>query len=314
MPRAAHITYAVLTALLVVAVNAYVGTHPLYRDKTRKVDAQLAALDGLREQSAKRPIRLFIGNSYVRTSIRPSHDPTEARFIVSGLPLADVLHVLRSLPSGLRVGTVFVGLGYNYATPPSSLAYVYRRHEAKNAVARAWWSIPVARGYSLSSTLVKNDLLCITTGRSCRDQRSGARSLTSPSGRFLTFGRLADDSAAHAARIEAQVPERLREYRPFTSEVSPAFESDLRAIAAECELLGARLITFTAPIYQSLRQELDPAVLERFRSTAASVSAYVDYNERFPDWGPSYFADPTHVDARGPGARLVTDDLHRLLR
>jgi predicted DNA-binding WGR domain protein len=299
-----HAAYPVLTALLVLAVNAYVQSHPLYRDKTRKVDEQLDALAELSELSADRPITLFVGNSYVRTSVQPSSEPTDARFIINGLPLADVPHVLRSLPDGLRVGTVVVGLGYNYATPPRSLAYVYRRHETKNPVARLWWSIPVARSYSLSSTLVKNDLLCLTLGKSCRDAGAKAQS----------FERRADDSEAHARRIEAEVRRRLREYRPFTSEVSPSFGEDLRAIHDECARLGARMVTFTAPIYSGLRRELDPAVLERFRKTAASVSPYVDYNERYPDWSAAYFADPTHVDAQGPGARLVTRDLRGLLR
>lgn len=304
MRHAHHIAYVILTALLMLGVNAYVASHPLYRDKTMKVDEQLDALARLGQRGAEQPITLFIGNSYVRTSIQPSDHPAEARFIINGLPLADVPHVLRSLPENARVGTVVVGLGYNYATPPRSLAYVYRRHEAANPVARAWWSIPVARSYSLSSTLVKNDVLCIATGKRCRDAGRQPQS----------FERRADDSAEHAARIEADVPIRLREYRPFTSEVSPWFVSDLREIAAECDRLGARLVTFTAPIYPPLRLALDPAVLARFRAAASSVSTYVDYNERYPDWSAAYFADPTHVDARGPGARLVADHLRGLLR
>lgn len=299
-----HTAYPILTALLLGLVNGYVANHPLYVDKTRKVDEQLAALVDLEAASAERPLTLIVGNSYVRTAIQPSADDSYTKFILNGLPLADVVHVLRSLPDGLRVGTVIVGLGYNYATPVRSLSYVYRRHEASNAVARGWWSIPVARSYSLSSTMVKNDLVCLAKGRVCRGKKDQAQ----------PFERRADASEAHAERIDGEVARRLREYRPFTSEVSPSFAETLRAIGVECDRLGARMRTFTAPIYEPLRGQLDPGVLARFRETAASVSPYVDFNERYPDWKAPYFADPTHLAQDAEGARIVTADLLRFLR
>jgi len=295
--------YPILTALLLALVNWYVANHPLYVEKTRKVDAQLAALAVLESESSERPLTLIVGNSYVRTAIQPAVEGRYAKFTLNGLPLVDVVDVLRSLPDGLQVGAVIVGLGYDYATPIRSFSYVYRRYEASNPVARAWWSIPVARSYSLSSTMVKNDLLCLATGRRCQRKRAQAE----------TFLRHADDSEVHARRVDAEVPQRLREYRPVTSEVSPSFTESLRAIRGECDRLGANMVTFTAPIYQPLRDQLDRGVLARFRKAAASVSQYVDFNERYPDWKPAYFADPTHLAQDGEGARIVTADVLRFL-
>lgn len=303
MKRLRHATYPVLTALLLALVNGYVANHPLYVSKTLKIDEQMAAL-AAREQLVEPPLILVVGNSYVRTAIQPSAEAGYTKFIMNGLPLPDVAHVLRSLPDGLRVGTVVVGLGYNYATPVRSLSYVYRRYEAHNPVARAWWSIPVARSYSLSSTMVKNDLVCLAKGRPCRGKREKGE----------PFERLADSSSEHAQRVQGEVARRLREFRPFTSEVSPVFEETLLDIRTQCDRLGARMLTFTAPIYEPLRDQLDPAVLARFRETAASVSPYVDFNQRYPSWGPAYFADPTHLAQDGEGARIVTGDLLRFLR
>ena len=304
MKHLRHAAYPLLTALLLALVNGYVAHHPLYVDKTRKVDEQLAVLASLESASVERPLVLIIGNSYVRTAIQPSPDDSYTRFIMNGLPLADVVHVLRSLPDGLRVDTIAVGLGYNYATPVRSLSYVYRRHEASNPIARAWWSVPVARSYSLSSTMVKNDLVCLAERQSCRGKTENEQS----------FERRADSSEAHAQHLDDEVPRRLREYRPFTSEVSPVFEETLHSIRGECDRLGARMLTFTAPIYQPLREQLDPGVLARFRETAASVSRYLDFNERYPSWKSSYFADPTHLARDGEGARIVTADLLRFLQ
>ncbi|MDH4283359.1 MAG: hypothetical protein OEV36_11945 [Myxococcales bacterium] len=296
--------YPVLTALLLVLLNAYVAHHPLYVDKTRKVDEQLAELSALCAASAERPLTLIVGNSYVRTAVQPSESGAYSKFIMNGLPLVDVVHALRSLPEGLHLATVVVGLGYNYATPARSLSYVYRRYEAESAIASAWWSIPVARSYSLSSTMVKDDLVCLATRQTCRGTQRPSEE----------FERSADASEAHARRIDGEVDQRLREYRPFTSEVSPSFGETLRAIRAECDRLGARMLTFTAPIYRPLRDQLDPSVLARFRETAASVSQYVDFNLRYPSWGPQYFGDPTHVARDGEGAHVVTADLLQFLR
>lgn len=298
-----HTAYPILTVLLLVLLNWYVAKHPLYVEKTRKVDAQLATLAALESESSEHPLTLIVGNSYVRTAIQPAVDGRYTKFILNGLPLGDVVDVLRSLPDGLQVGTVIVGLGYNYATPIRSFSYVYRRYEASNPVARAWWSIPVARSYSLSSTMVKDDLLCLATGRHCRRKQA----------RVETFLRRADDSEAHARRVDDEISQRLREYRPVTSEVSPSFTESLRAIRGECDRLGASMLTFTAPIYEPLRDQLDPGVLTRFREAASSVSPYVDFNERYPDWKPAYFADPTHLAQDGEGARIVTADVLRFL-
>ena len=295
--------YPALTALLILAVNGYVVSHPLYISKTRAVDEQLASLDGRAEESAKHPLTLFVGNSYVRTGVRPPAEDVYAQFILNGLPLSDVVHILRSLPEGLQVDTVAVGLGYNYATPARSFSYVYRKYEATNPVAEAWWTIPVARSYSLSSTMVKNDLICLAQRKPCRGN----------DGEIPTFERRADDSDAHAERIEAEVGRRLREYLPFTSKVSPLFEGDLLAIRAECDRLGADMMTFTMPIYRPLRVALDPSVLERFRETAASVSPYIDLNQRYPNWKPAYFADPTHLAQDGQGAQVATAELLRFI-
>lgn len=295
--------YPALTALLILAVNGYVASHPLYISKTHAVDEQLSALGGMVEVSAERPITLFVGNSYVRTGVQPPAKGAYAKFILNGLPLSDVVDVLGSLPEGLQVDTVAVGVGYNYATPVRSFSYVYRKYEATNPVAKAWWTIPVARSYSLSSTMVKNDLMCLVRRKPCRDS----------DGERPAFERPADDSDAHAKRIDAEVGHRLREYLPFTAEVSPRFDEDLRAIRAECERLGADMVTFTMPIYRPLRDALDPSVLDRFRETAASVSRYVDFNQRYPDWKPAYFADPTHLAQDGQGAQLVTAELLRFI-
>ncbi|TFH29592.1 MAG: hypothetical protein E4H00_06670 [Myxococcales bacterium] len=303
MKRLHHAPYPVLTALLLALVNGYVANHPLYLSKTRKVDQQMAAL-AAREPAVEPPLILVVGNSYVRTAIQPAADAGYTKFIMNGLPLPDIAHVLQSLPDGLRVETVVVGLGYNYATPVRSLSYVYRRYEAHNPVARAWWSIPVARSYSLSSTMVKNDLVCLATGQPCRGKRDQGESLE----------RRDESSAEHAQRVQGEVARRLREFRPFTSEVSPVFEETLLDIRAQCDRLGARMMTFTAPIYEPLRDQLDPAVLARFRETAASVSPYVDFNQRYPSWEPAYFADPTHLAPDGEGARIVTGDLQRFLQ
>lgn len=303
MKRLHHAAYPVLTALLLALVNGYVANHPLYLSKTRKVDEQMVGL-AAREHAAEPPLVLVIGNSYVRTAIQPAADASYTKFIMNGLPLPDVAHVLRSLPDGLPVDTIVVGLGYNYATPVRSLSYVYRRYEANNPVARAWWSIPVARSYSLSSTMVKNDLVCLAKRQPCRGKSDQGES----------FERRGESPAEHTQRIQGQVAQRLREYRPFTSEVSPVFEETLLDIRAECDRLGARMLTFTAPIYQQLRDQLDPAVLARFRETAASVSPYVDFNLRYPSWETPYFGDPTHLAPDGEGARIVTGDLQRFLQ
>lgn len=303
MSKLSNVVYAALTVLLLLAVNCYVASHPLYISKTHAVDEQLSALDEIIEQSAARPLTLLIGNSYVRTGVQPPADEAYAKFVINGLPLSDVVHILRSLPDELEIDTVAVGIGYNYATPVRSFSYVYRKYEAANPLATAWWAIPVARSYSLSSTMVKNDLICLARNEACRGG----------DGEPPAFERAADQSDAHAERVEADLGRRIREYLPFTSQVSPRLEEDLIAIRNECERLGAEMAAFTMPIYGPLRDALEPSVLEQFRETAASVSRYVDLNQRYPDWNASYFADPTHLARGSQGARLATTELLRFI-
>jgi len=292
--------YLLATLVLVLALNAYVAWHPLYRGKTARIDrlyGQLAARDA-GGCAAAAPRTLVLGNSYVDRSFLPGEDCGFVKFTVSGMPLRDAARIVTNLQPGQRIGRVVIGVGYNDANPVESDSSIYMRYWASTPWYRALWAMPLVRGRGMSLTLAKEDVKCLLGKRPCartrsRDDNAGA----GPSGGVRSSGQFA-----------TSVRTRYAEYEPYVRSVSTQLRNEIESIVAACRQHGMPLLVYTAPIAPSLQRHLDPRFVTAFHEQIRSTGVdYVDFNERYADWGSSYFLDATHVNETG--GHIVTTQL-----
>ncbi len=296
--RKRTVIYWIFTGIIFALVNLFVMSSNAYRSKTARIDGHIESLRKFADSTAG-GLTIFIGNSYVRASmVKPPERDDLYVLTVSGMPLNDMAYVLEALPADIPVSRVVLGLGYDYATPVRSHSYMYRKYTGGNAVARAWWSLPVARAYSLSSTIVKQQVNCWRKGggNSCSgddegEDRGGEKELDSD------------------ADLQRSVERRLGEYSPYVSTLSTDFSQQLthlRELAAQRDIT---LLAYTAPIAPGLRADLPAQTLSDFRSAVErSGIPYVDLNLSFNDWNYTQFSDATHV-RRATGGIKTTQAL-----
>jgi hypothetical protein len=296
-----RILYCGLTLGLFGVLNAYIGNSSMYRSRIERIDSNYEALaQGLNGDRRGTPVTMVIGNSYVNSSFRTElTDANVVKFVVFGMPLADLVAVVEHLPVTDRISTLVVGLGYDYANPAGGVSSVYEAHFSANPIKRAWSSLALVRGRSMSSTVFKEDFVGLFAANASASTDSDIGGNASPAGDSI-------DPAMQAEALEASARQRLREYQPFTSSVNNSFNRYLTRLKSACDSRNIRLVAYTAPIYGELRERLDASVLERFRSTIRDAGIrYVDLNEVYFNWSAELFADATHVEPDTGGAETT---------
>ena len=281
----------------------------MYKSKAGRVDyhyEQIGSLDKMIEKT------LVIGNSYVNASFRPSEDDKRFyKLIVSGMPLDDIVNIIETLPPNTDFKSIVIGLSYMDAQPVRSRAYIYRQYSAENWLSRFWWSIPLVRGNSLASTILKEDVKCLVKlnrAKSCAGRLTfGLENLDEE----LAMEAIGDEYGIPTSNEEDQmarsVSRRYQEFAPFMLDISPQLKIKLMRIKTICAQKRISLFAYTAPIIKELRLRLNNDVIEGFRSTVTDVGIpYVDLNLVFPDWDYSYFHDASHVKANSGGKMTTT--------
>lgn len=305
----AIVLYSFSTLALIMVLNAYVASSFMYQRKTTQIDTLYQSL--LMSSRSGRPdeaLTVVIGNSYVGRSFQA--DPTRLnalKFTVGGMLLVDILAVVENLPDNVAIESLVVGLGYNYANPVKGASSLYDKHITSNPVRRAWTSIPLVRGHSFSSAIIKEDLRCISAQRSFAICHGSGPEEAVEDIANTDIG--ADSAEAHLKDLQQSTKQRYAEYEPFVTSVNDSLEEYLLRLQDACDKRGIRLFAYTAPIYKELRALLDPTVIHQFREAINDTGIdYVDMNQIYPDWDGHYFMDATHVDPT-IGGTLTTDYL-----
>jgi len=274
---------------LIVAINSYVQNSAIYSKRAKKIDDNYSRLNHVSEQSehSSKQAILAIGNSYVATSVIPHgvNNPF-IKFTVAGMPMANIIRVVESLSDHSRIRNVLVGLGYNYATPTSSDANMYKAYLEKNELLKKWWSIPMVRGRQVASSIVTEDIKqWLARQRSGKRSEGGAENMATE----LT-----------AQTMERSIEQRLREYAPFTRKMSDTFLVNLLAMKRICAKKGMSLFLYTAPVMARLRRQLDPAFIDSFHTTIEGADIpYIDLNLETKLDDATHFKDATHLNRTG---------------
>ena len=302
--------YITLTLVLLLMMNSYITSSRMYQAKTGKIDSNYRLLNEYVEKAGpEKELLLVIGNSYVNASFRPqdlegNRNNNIIQFIVSGLPMVDMVGIVEHLPEDTSITSLLVGLGYNYANPVGGSSTAYEKYFTGNPARALWASIPLVRGHSMSTTILKEDMKCLL---------SRFASLTCKNADDVEDVEMKDndvsiriDPEAHINYLRKSTMERYKEYIPFTSSVSEGFRLNLERLKSACEQRGIKLYAYTAPVYRGLRDKLSPEVLDKFRETVQSAGIlYADLNMVFSGWNATLFSDATHVDAVS-GGRITT--------
>ena len=316
--------YCVATATVLAGLNLYVARHPIYRAKARRVDELYMQLEGQgAAQCALSSRVLVVGNSYVARSFAPADECRYLKFTVSGMPLLDVVGIVRDLRPRDRVRQVVIGLGYNEANPVNSDSSMYLRYTSRLPWERLLWSAPLVRGRGMALTLLKEDMHCLASATRCaRSQHPEGDSAAaidvesepSTAGSAEVARRAPSEAAATVltqADFEKSIRARYLEYRPSTASVSPRLREELAKLAAICRDRHVPLLVYTAPIAPPLRRKLGQHFIDSFHAEVSRAGvSYVDLNELAQGWDASYFLDATHVSERG--SRIVTARILRL--
>ena len=304
-----YLVFWILTFSIPFIANIYIESSPMYRSKAGVIDLHYKKINNL-DKTHKRT--LVIGNSYVNASFRPEEsDKQFYKLIVSGMPLDDMVKIIETLPPNTEFKNIVIGLGYNYATPVVSRSHIYRQYSADNPLSRLWWSIPLVRGKSLASIIIKEDVKCLSKFKyvkRCADRLNFKIDNTNEE-------LEADGKAEHIvntikpdekAWMVRSVNRRFKQYAPYTLDISELFSDKLIAIKEICAQRDIKLYAYTAPIIKDLRMRLDEDVLQKFRSTVEGVGInYVDLNIIFPDWDHTYFHDASHVASNSGGEKTT---------
>jgi hypothetical protein len=283
-----HILYLIITTLIVILLNVYIASNDMYQLRIKKIDTNYANLnEAIANPSDK--LLLVIGNSYVNASFNDSfRNESTVKFAVNGMFLSEIVNVVENIPEKTPIKAILVGIGYNDATPSNSDSSSYEKHFSQNLISEMWYSLPMVRGRSRASLMLREDFYCLISDllktRCKREAFEEAR------------GKEADLFANPKYR-EMDIAKRFNEYIPFTSSVHQNFTSLLERLIAACKLRGIELYAYTAPIYKNLLDKLDNNVITKFHTTISETGInYVDMNLLLPDWDYSMFSDATHVN------------------
>ena len=179
----------------------------------------------------------------------------------------------------------------------------YKTQIAQSSFARWWYGIPLIRGRSGLTQLLRVDFNRL--GQNLPDEES----------EFLDAPTTTDAITLTPEEMQASVASRYQSYVPFLSDVSPTLTTLLKSASTALDERKKRtpLNAYTAPIFKDLKTRLDAAILTEFhKSVAANTDAYIDLNEMFSDWDETYFSDATHVTPSA-GRRYITPVILNLL-
>lgn len=286
-----------ITLVIIFAANAYIENSSMYASKAYRVDLHYQNIGKLENIDN---MTLIIGNSYVNASFLPKVDDKNFyKFIVSGIPLDDIVNVIETLPLDTGFKNIVVGLGYNYSTPVLSHSNIYKKYSTENWLSRLWWSAPLVRGHSLASTIVREDAKCIFRAKY-------AKQCTENLDEEIMEVEIIDNYDGkefdEKQRMSQSVVRRYKEFSPYMLDVSSLFKDKLNRIKEACAKRNIKLYTYTAPIFKDLRVKLNDRVLQKFRLEVEDVGIpYVDLNLVFPDWDYFYFGDASHVNSETGG-------------
>lgn len=284
--------YILITCAIVVLLNSYIAMSTMYANKMNKIDNNYEQLKLYESANTDgKGIILVIGNSYVASSFYPPNENNEiVMFTVAGMPMVDMLGIIENLPEKNKVTSIVIGIGYNYATPLGGSSAGYHKYFKKNILGKLWSSIPLVRGRSIASTVLKQDIVCLLSFMKffkCQKKSQDENETGS------TTPAVARD---HLKVIRNDAQRRLKEYQPFTSNIHDNFPVFLERISAACQKRGIKLYAYTAPIFSELRDKLQPEFLNDFYDKIQrSGIPYVDLNLVFPDLDASKFKNATHI-------------------
>lgn len=293
--------YSSITLLLVALLNIYISQSNVYQSKMQRIDGNYEVLRRATKNNSSDNLLLVIGNSYVNASFNSSvKDENILRFTVFGMTLIEIVNIIENLPEKTPIDKVLIGLGYNYAIPVNADSSSYDKHFSSNPLNVFWSSLPMVRGRSLTSTIIKEDILCLSSSivrtrckKNSTEQIEESISQISPE--------------KHQSNMIVSTKERFNEYIPFTSSIGSNFHSYLKRLKIACDIRGITLHTYTAPIYKELRNRLNPKTIEEFRHTINITGInYVDMNLIFPDWEADMFSDATHVSTTSGANDTIT--------
>ena len=296
--------YTAITALILLTVNLYIGSHSMYLSKAHKIDENYSTLESISKRKKEgEHLMLVVGNSYVRTSFRPEYNDRSgvniALFTVHGMPMNDAVSIVENLSLDLNIDSVLIGFGYNYANPVGGDSSAYKKHFSNNPITKLWSSIPLVRGRSMSVVMLSEDIKCVrslVSGGSCAHRGNKEEN---ESDNVATANETEEDKPAS---MHASISRRYAEYLPFTQSINDNFKSNLESLKSACDKRSIKLLAYTAPVYSGFREKLDAGVIEEFRNVFYELGIkYIDLNTVFPDWPAESFTDATHVRPVGSG-------------
>ena len=135
-----------------------------YQLKIGQIDDNYEKLNREITTSTTNKLLLVIGNSYVQSSfLHNINSESTIKFSVPGMPLSDIVNVVENLPIQSPIDKILVGVGYNYAIPINADPASYEKHFTTNPLSELWLSLPIVRGRSMSSTIIKEDVICLAS-------------------------------------------------------------------------------------------------------------------------------------------------------
>ncbi len=300
--------YLVLTAILVWILNSYIENSEMYENKMEKIDSNFSQFkhESGRVNDGDNFV-LVIGNSYVASSFLDElSDDDIYVFTVFGMSLSDAVNIVELLPDDTPVSKLVIGVGYNESIPIAANFSAYRRYESFNMLQEYWWTIPLVRGRSMITTILKEDVKCQVA------QLKGGKCKSELEQETVAIHALEPDQGLRA--MEKSVKIRFGEYTPYTFEVSNEFERQIKHLQELASQKNIDLFLYTAPIYSGLKQRLDQDTIAKFHHILrTSVDNYIDLNEKFPDIGYRYYEDATHLD-KEYGAPITTKFMKNYVR
>jgi len=283
------IIYSIVTLLIVILLNIYIANNDIQRSRINKIDNNYAELNKAITSDSSDNLLLVIGNSYVNTSFNASlRQESTVKFAVNAMNLADVVNVVENLPEKTPIKAILIGIGYNDASPSKSNSFSYEKHFSTNIISKMWYSIPMVRGRSKTTEMLREDVHCLAS--SVTKTRCNREVFEETKGEEATL-------FADPKYREKDIIEKFNGYILFTSSVHQKFALFLERITTACKLRGIKLYAYTAPVYKDLLHKLDEDVIAKFHATILENEInYIDLNLLFPDWDYTMFSDATHVN------------------
>lgn len=281
--------YSIITVLIIILLNIYINGNRIYQSRINKIDNNYGELNKAIANNSSGNLLLVTGNSYVNHSFDTSISKGEmVKFAVNGMSFYDVVNIVENLPRKTPITTVLIGIGYDYAIPSKSNSSSYEKHFSTNWVSEMWHSLPMVRGRSRTTVMLREDIHCLLSNLikiKCKRE-----ALEEDEGKETSL-------FADSKYREKDIAERFNMYVPLTSSVDQNFVLLLERLMAACKLREIDLYAYTAPIYKELLIKLDSQVIEKFHNSIFHAGInYRDLNHVFPEWDYTMFSDATHVN------------------